>query len=149
MLIFRITLAAGSAQKPKRDFVSTFMALTSCFLFIPVYHFRERLSIHINNTRTTKLFTEFEIYILRRLSPNRSRHPERNEVESKDLLRFNNGFRTRSFGTRLAARLRMTHVILVYFAYKTRLPWKQNCMERSCKNQPSYLWPRRTSFKPP
>ena len=36
------------------------------------------------------------------------RHPERKGVKSKDLLRFGKESRTRSFGTRLAARLRMT-----------------------------------------
>ena len=36
------------------------------------------------------------------------RHPEHREAESKDLLRFGKESRTRSFGTRLAARLRMT-----------------------------------------
>ena len=37
-------------------------------------------------------------------------HPEHREAESKDLLRFGKESRTRSFGTRLAARLRMTRI---------------------------------------
>ena len=39
------------------------------------------------------------------------RHPEWSRAESKDLLRFEIESRTRSFGTRLAARLRMTRPV--------------------------------------
>ena len=40
--------------------------------------------------------------------PKNVRHSERNEVESKNLLRSEKESRTRSFGTRLSPLLRMT-----------------------------------------
>ena len=40
--------------------------------------------------------------------PKNVRHSERNEVESKNLLRFEKEEGTRSFGTRLSPLLRMT-----------------------------------------